>query len=236
MSGLMFIQSRWLIVFKVQVIGFLCCMPWLHGIAASADKVAEPPMVVSKRYVQAKKKQFIERTLPNEHLPESFSIQQINRQDDYCQLVLINLGWLLCGDVQVRLRGQAVDLIGLSKKSAHGVWGSFEKRKLMVDVESDAMTRLQAQSEKINLPIFFEGWMVEPRINPEYQFIYYALDTLWGDQQIIHIQAQDMAKNKIVMVSIEAPRQIMKLRATNVARLIEQVLRYHQQTQSTAFH
>ena len=104
----------------------------------------------------------------------------------------------------------------------------------MIDVESDAMTRLQAQSEKINIPVFFEGWMVEPRINPEYQFIYYALDTLWDDQQIIHIQAQDLAQKKILMVSIEAPRQVLKLRAANVARLIEQVLQYHKQAQASA--
>ena len=123
----MFIQSccRTLIKFAALVgLVWTPCQPLLATPAAS------PPskqMVVRKGFYQPKAKQFNERTLPLEHQPQNFTIQQAQRQDDYCQLVLLNLGWLLCGDVQVRLRGAAVELLSPTKRASHQVWGSFEK-------------------------------------------------------------------------------------------------------------
>ena len=152
--------------------------------------------------------------------------------EDYCQLVILNLGWISCGQVQVLSSGSLDPMLthpSKKNKKQKVSWGTEEQRQIMVQVETQMIERLQAQSDQLDLPIFFQGWMIEPQMNPGHQYIYYATHSLWNNQQVIHLQAQTIDHSIYMMVSIETPIQNQWMTQSAALRLISQIMMYYQE-------
>tara|TARA_B100001094_G_scaffold312781_1_gene349827 strand:+ start:6444 stop:7121 length:678 start_codon:yes stop_codon:yes gene_type:complete len=156
---------------------------------------------------------------------------QLQFSEDYCQLVMLNLGWLSCGQVQVLSSGSVDAMLhppAYTQKDKIA-WGTKEQKQMMIRVETQMIDRLQTQSNVLGLPIFFQGWIVEPQMNPTHQYIYYATHSLWNEQQVIHLQAETLDNSKYMIVSIEAPNQNNKLTSEATLRLMTQIMSYYQE-------
>ena len=104
--------------------------------------------------------------------------------------------------------------------------GVRKQEQLVAEVEMKTVARLKLQSAQLDKPMVFQGWLVKPTLSPQERTIYFATHSLWHHQQIIHLQIQSADAAHMMLLSIETPMVVEKVKPQQVKNLLQQVVLY----------
>jgi Protein of unknown function (DUF2167) len=130
-------------------------------------------------------------------------------REDGCKIAREDWGWADCIgiDALTYFLVPGADTVLFEEPNSDGHvdmsdWNATDKNATIADIEASLAEGLQAQGEKLGIPIVFKGWRVYPTLNAEQRYMYYATDSLWDGRPNINIKATVFDRQGYVPISI----------------------------------
>ncbi|MCG3267054.1 DUF2167 domain-containing protein [Yoonia sp. I 8.24] len=115
---------------------------------------------------------------------------------DACQYVMQDWGWTSCAHVDGFVFFQFDDVYAtvVFKPNSDGYvafddWESDEKAEVVAQIEEGLRQSFVQQGAALGVNITFDGWVVQPTLNKERGFMYYATGAIWGGSKNVNINA-----------------------------------------------
>lgn len=129
--------------------------------------------------------------------------------DGACTMALTEWGWDSCSSIDafIVFAVPGVDTTLIERPNSDGYvklddWNSSEKNDMVQAIASDLIRGTAAQGAAIGQTITFDGWLVEPTLNTEKNYLYYATKITWAGDPQINIKATVFDRRGYVPFSI----------------------------------
>lgn len=130
-------------------------------------------------------------------------------QTETCKLATQQWGWGSCTTIDsfVVFPLPEVDSTLIEKPNSEGYvkmedWDSGERATVIKDIEDSLRQGAVAQGAQLGETITFDGWLVEPTLNTDKHYMYYASRFTWAGQPQINIKATVFDRRGYVAFSI----------------------------------
>ncbi|MEX6632680.1 DUF2167 domain-containing protein [Hyphococcus lacteus] len=162
--------------------------------------------------------------------------------NDACQLVVAEWGWekSLCGAVDkiIIVPSPAIDTLLIEMPNSDGYityddWNHKDRRKEVDAIWQSLEDSVAAQGDTLGIKIQMDGWLVEPTLNTDKNYLYYATRMTWDGNPQVNIKAATFdRKGYVNFLIIPTDPDVA---ASDIVALIDQNLTAYESNMGIAY-